>query len=44
MGVAVSETRAALVDGDHYREMAGRLRVLAWLTHSPSMTSRSQTR
>jgi hypothetical protein len=26
MGVAVSETRAALADGDHYREMAGKLR------------------
>jgi hypothetical protein len=37
MGVAVSEARAALVDGDHYREMAGRLRVLARLTRSPGI-------
>jgi len=35
MGAAVSETRAALADGDHYREMAGRLRGLARLTRSP---------
>src|SRR6266853_2771789 len=37
MGVAVSETRAALADGDHYREMAGRLRELARQTRSPGM-------
>jgi hypothetical protein len=37
MGVAASETRAALANGDHYREMAGRLRGLARLTHSPGM-------
>ena len=37
MGVAVSESRAALADGDHYREMAGRLRGLARLTHSPGL-------
>ena len=29
MGRAVSETRAALADGEHCREMAGRLRELA---------------
>ncbi len=37
MGVAVNETRAALVDGDHYREMAGKLRELARLTRSPGV-------
>jgi hypothetical protein len=37
MGAAVSETRAVLADGDHYREMAGRLRELAHLTHSPGI-------
>ena len=37
MGVAASETRAALADGDHCREMAGKLRELAHLTHSPGM-------
>jgi hypothetical protein len=37
MGVAVSETRAALACGDHYREMAGRLRGLARLTRSPGV-------
>jgi len=37
MGVAVSESRAALADGDHYREMAGRLRELARYTRSPGM-------
>jgi len=37
MGVAASETRAALADGDHCREMAGKLRELARLTHSPGM-------
>jgi hypothetical protein len=34
MGVAVSETLAALANGDHYREMADRLRGLARLTRS----------
>jgi hypothetical protein len=37
MGVAVSEARAALADGDHYREMAGKLRELARQTLSPGM-------
>jgi hypothetical protein len=37
MGVAVSETRAALAGADHYREMADRLRGLARLTHSPGI-------
>ena len=37
MGVAVSETRAALTGGDHYREMAVRLRGLAQLTRSPGI-------
>jgi hypothetical protein len=37
MGVAVSATRAALADGDHYRDMAGKLRELARLTHSPGV-------
>jgi hypothetical protein len=37
MGVAASETRAALADGDHYREMAGRLRELARQTRSPGV-------
>jgi hypothetical protein len=37
MGVAASETRASVADGDHYREMAGRLRELARLTHLPGM-------
>jgi hypothetical protein len=37
MGVAASEARAAHADGDHYREMAGRLRELARLTHAPGM-------
>jgi hypothetical protein len=37
MGAAASESRAALADGDHYREMAGRLRELARQTHSPGM-------
>ena len=37
MGVAVSETRAALAGGDHYREMAERLRGLALLTRSPGI-------
>ena len=37
MGVAVSETRAALADGDHYREMAGRLGELARQTCSPGV-------
>ena len=37
MGVAVSEARAALADGDHCREMAGKLRELARYTRSPGM-------
>jgi hypothetical protein len=37
MGLEVSEARAAVVDGNHYREMAGRLRGLARLTHSPGI-------
>ena len=37
MDVAVSETRAALADGDHYREMAGELRELARYTRSPGI-------
>jgi hypothetical protein len=37
MGVAASETRAALACGDHYREMAERLRGLARLTRSPGI-------
>jgi hypothetical protein len=37
MGVAVSETRAALAGGDHYREIAGRLRGLAHQTRSPGI-------
>jgi hypothetical protein len=37
MGVAVSEARAALADGDHCREMAGKLRELAHYTRSPGM-------
>jgi hypothetical protein len=36
-GMAVSETRAALADGDDYREMAERLRGLARLTRSPGI-------
>ena len=32
--LSVNETPAALADGDHYRDMAGRLRELARLTHS----------
>jgi hypothetical protein len=35
--LAVSEPPAALPDGDHYREMAGRLRELAHLTRSPGI-------
>ena len=37
MGVAVSETRAALAGGAHYREMAERLRGLAHLSRSPGI-------
>jgi hypothetical protein len=37
MALAVSEAPAPLADGDHYREMAGRLRELACLTVSPSI-------
>jgi len=37
MGMAVSETRAALADGDHCREMAGRLRELARTTRLPGI-------
>jgi hypothetical protein len=36
MGVEVSEARA-VVDGNHCREMASRLRGLARLTHSPGI-------
>ena len=34
MGAAVIETRAALADGDHYWELAGKLRELARQTLS----------
>ena len=37
MGVAASEARATLADGDHCREMAGKLRELARQTRSPGM-------
>jgi hypothetical protein len=37
MGAAASETRAGLANGDHYREMAGKLRELARQTLSPGM-------
>jgi hypothetical protein len=37
MGVAVSEARSARADGDHCREMAGKLRELARYTRSPGM-------
>ena len=37
MNIAVSEARAVLADGDHYREMAGKLRELARLTRSPGI-------
>jgi hypothetical protein len=33
----MSEPPAALGDGDHYREIAGRLRELARLTHLPGI-------
>jgi hypothetical protein len=32
--LSANEPPAALADGDHYRDMAGRLRELARLTHS----------
>jgi len=35
--LAASEPPPPLADGDHYREMAGRLRGLARLTHSPGI-------
>jgi hypothetical protein len=35
--IAPSETPYQLVDGDHHREMAGRLRELARLTRSPGI-------
>jgi len=37
MSVEVSEARAAVVDGDHCREMAGRVRELARYTRSPGI-------
>jgi hypothetical protein len=37
MGVAAGEARAAHADGDHCREMAGKLRELARYTRSPGM-------
>jgi hypothetical protein len=37
MDVAASEARAVHADGDHCREMAGRLRELAHCTSSPGM-------
>ena len=37
MGVAVNETRAALANGDHCREIAGRLRELAHATRLAGM-------
>ena len=37
MDVAVSETRAALADGDHCQEMAGKPRELARYTKSPGI-------
>ena len=37
MGVAARETQAALADGDHCREMAGKLRELARYTRSPGI-------
>jgi hypothetical protein len=37
MGRAVSEARAAIADGDHCREMAGRLRELARATQLAGM-------
>ena len=35
--IAPREPPAPLADGDHHREMAGRLRELARLTHSPGI-------
>ena len=37
IGVAVSETQAALPDGDHWREIAGRLRELARCMRLPGI-------
>ena len=37
MGIAVSEARAAAADGDHCREIAGRLRELARATRLPGI-------
>jgi len=37
MGRAVNETRAALADGEHCREMAGRLRELARIARLTGM-------
>ena len=37
MGVAASEAQAALADGDHCREIAGRLRELARITRLAGM-------
>jgi len=37
MGTAVSETRATHADGDHCREMAGKLRELARYTRLPGI-------
>jgi len=37
MGIAVSEARAAIADGDHCREMAGRLREVVRVTRLAGM-------
>jgi len=37
MSVVASEPPPQLADGDHYREMAGRVRELARLTRSPGI-------
>jgi len=37
IGIAVSETRVAVGDGDHCREMAGKLRELARTTRLPGI-------
>ena len=37
IGIAVSEKRVTVADGDHYREMAGKLRELARTTRLPGI-------
>ena len=37
MGIVVSETRAVIADGDHCREVAGKLRELARTTRLAGM-------